>query len=279
MRWSKALTSGRLGRTTTVPLSPSTQDRVAFVGDVADVGDAADHRHAHRPGDDGDMGGQRAFLQHHALQPPPVIFEQFGRAEVLGDQDRVLGQAGLRRGAHPAGDDPHQPVRQILEVVHPLLQDRIVDLAHPGAGALLDALDRRLGGQAAVDRLVDAPRPALVIGEHLVGLEDLIMLAGGAELGLAGHIVDLLAHLAEGGIDPGALGLGILGDRMLDDDSRLVEDGDALGHAGDQLQPDQPLHAGIAPRPPGRRRPAGRWRSSRDSTIATVCSASISTSS
>src|SRR5256885_12716007 len=58
-----------------------------------------------------------------------------------------------------------------------------------------------------LDRLVDPPRPALVIGEHAVGLEDLLVLAGRAELGLARHIVDLLAHFAEGGIDPRALGL------------------------------------------------------------------------
>ena len=247
MRWSKALVSGRVGRTMTDPMSPSTSIGIALVGDVADVGDAPDHRHAHRAGDDGDVGGQRPFLQHHALQPPPVIFEQLGRPEVAGDEDRVLGKPGLRGGAHPARHDPHQAVRQVLQVVHPLFQKRIVDVLHPGAGALLDPLDRRLGGQAAVDRLVDPPRPALVIGEHLVGLEDLIVLAGRAELGLAGHIVDLLAHPAEGGIDPGALGLGVLGDGMLDHDPRLVEDGDALGHAGDELQPDQPLHPRIAP--------------------------------
>ncbi len=96
----------------------------------------------------------------------------------------------------------------------------------------LDPLDRRLGGEAAVDRLVDPARPALVIGEHLVGLEHLLMLAHRAELGVARHIVDLLAHLAEGGIDAVALGLDVLGDGMLDDDARLVKDGDAARHAG-----------------------------------------------
>ena len=75
-------------------------------------------------------------------------------------------------------------------------EQRIVDLAHALLHALADALDRRLGGEAAVDRLVDPPRPALVIGEHLVGLEHLLMLADRAELGRAHHRVDLLAHLA-----------------------------------------------------------------------------------
>ena len=77
------------------------------------------------------------------------------------------------------------------------------------------------------------------------------MLAGGAELGLAGHRLDLLAHPAERVVDPGALGLGVLGDGVLDDDPRLVEDRLALGHSGDQLQADQPRHAVVARRVAG----------------------------
>ncbi len=53
------------------------------------------------------------------------------------------------------------------------------------------------------------------------------MLAAGAEFGLAGHLVDLLAHLVEGEIDPLALRLGILGHRVLDGDAGLVEHRDA----------------------------------------------------
>ena len=197
MRCSKLAWSGRVGRMMTLPLSPSTRIvspsstlwRMSF--------EPADDRHADGPGDDRHVRGQRAFLEQHGLQPPPVIFEQFGGPEVAGDQHGIVGQPGLRRGAHPARDDAQQPVRQILEVVHPLLQQRVVDFAHPRAHPLLDALDRRFGGQAAVDRLVDPPRPALVVGEHAVGLEDLLMLAGGPELGLARHVVDLLAHPAE----------------------------------------------------------------------------------
>ena len=222
------------------------EDRLAFVDAVADVVQAADHRHADRPRDDRHVRGQRAFLEQHGLQPAAVIFEQLGGPEVAGDQDRVAREAGLRRGAHAPRDDAQQPVRQVLEVVHPLLKQRIVDLAHPRAGALLDALDRRFGGEAAVDRLVDPPRPALVVGEHAVGLEDLLMLAGGAELRLARHGVDLLAHLAEGGIDALALGLDVLGDGMLDDDARLVEDRFALGHSGDQLEAGEAQRAGAA---------------------------------
>ena len=115
--------------------------------------------------------------EHHALQPPLVVFEQLGGPEVARDQDRVLLQPELRRGAQLARDDAQQAVGQVLQVVHAVGEQRIVDLAHAQAGALLDALDRRFGGQAAVDRLVDPAAPALVIGEHLVGREHLVVLA------------------------------------------------------------------------------------------------------
>ena len=117
-----------------------------------------------------------------------------------------------------------------------ILEQGIVDLAHPRLHALADPFDRRFGGQAGIDRLVDPPRPALVVGEHLVGLEHLVMLAGSAEFGTAGHRIDLLAHLAEGGVDAVALGLGVLGDGVLDEDARLVVDGDAPRHAHDEAQ-------------------------------------------
>ena len=257
MRCSKLTIIARVGRTAIGAHVAVDEDDVALAGDMADVGDAPDHGHAHRARDDRHVRGERAFLEHHALQPALVIFEQLGGAHVARDEDRVLVEPGLRRGPHPPRHDPHQPVGEILEVVHPLLEQGIVDLAHPRPRALLDALDRGLGGQPAVDRLVDAPLPALVIGEHLVGLEDLLMLARGAELGLARHVVDLLAHAAEGGIDARALGLGVLGDGMLDDHARLVEDGDALGHAGDQLEPGEPLRAAVALAPA---RPVGEPR-------------------
>ena len=147
-----------------------------------------------------------------------------------------MRKAGLRRSAHAPGHDAQQPVGQVLEVVHPLFQERIVDLLHARAGTLLDTLDCRFGGEATVDRRIDAPRPALVVGEHAVGLEYLLMLARNPELGLLRHVVDLLAHLAEGAVDAGALGLDVVGDGVLDDDPRLVEDGDPLRHTVDEPQ-------------------------------------------
>ena len=45
----------------------------------------------------------------------------------------------------------------------------------------------------------------------------------------------------------GAFGFGVFGDGMFDHHPRLVENGDALGHAGDELEPDHPLRAGLPP--------------------------------
>ncbi len=72
------------------------------------------------------------------------------------------------------------------------------------------------------------------------------MLARRTEFGFAGDGVDLLAHPAEGGIDPSTLGLGILGNGVLDHHARLVEHGDALGHARNQLEPGDPLRSSRA---------------------------------
>ena len=83
------------------------------------------------------------------------------------------------------------------------------------------------------------------------------MLAADAEFGLAGHLVDLLAHLVERGIDAVALGLGILGDGMLDQHSRLVEDGSA---------------------PAARERDAGRARPDKEGGSETAGGAAVSTS-
>ncbi len=225
-------------------LADVEHQHVALGDQPLDVADAPEHRHPHRARDDRHVRGQRSFLEHHALQPSAIVFEQLGGAQVARDQDRIVPQAELRGGAELARDDPDQPVGEVLQVVHPIGEQRIADLAHPHPRALLDALDRRLGGEPRIDRLVDPTAPALVIGEHLVGLEHLVVLAALAELGLAGHPVDLLAHLVERGIDAVALGLGVLGDGMLDDDPRLVEHRLPRRHPLDQLEPREAYRRG-----------------------------------
>src|SRR3546814_1725766 len=58
-----------------------------------------------------------------------------------------------------AGYDPQQPVCQIFQIVHPLCQQLIVNLAHPHPGALLHSFDRSFGSQAGIDRFVNPPAP------------------------------------------------------------------------------------------------------------------------
>ena len=190
------------------------------------------------------MRGERAFFEDHTLQPAAIVFEQFGGAKVARDQDRVAAQTLAGGGADLAADRPQQAVRQIFQIVHPVGEQRVVDLAHPHPGALLDPLDRRLGSQPAVDRFVDPAAPAFVVGEHAIGFEHLVVLATAAEFGLAGHLVDLLAHLVERQIDPLALGLGVFGDDVLDRDPRLVEHCGTRRKSLDQCQPGQAVLAG-----------------------------------
>ena len=54
----------------------------------------ADGRNAERAGNDGDVAGAPALLQHHAAQPGAVIVEEFGGAHVAGHHDGVLRQVG-----------------------------------------------------------------------------------------------------------------------------------------------------------------------------------------
>jgi hypothetical protein len=96
------------------------QDEVALVDEVAHIAHPAEHRNAHRARNDDHVRCERAFLKHHALQAPPVIFEQLRRAEIARDEDRILPQSKLRRRAELARDDAQQAVGEILQIVHPV---------------------------------------------------------------------------------------------------------------------------------------------------------------
>ena len=114
---------------------PDQQRIVAGVDDqfiaVIHVGkqliDAAKHGHAHGAGHDDDVRRQAAFFQHHALQVALVIFQQFGRAEIAGNQYGIAGDAQLRCRAQLAGKGAQQPVGEIIEIGEPFLEIRIVD--------------------------------------------------------------------------------------------------------------------------------------------------------
>ena len=177
------------------------------------------------------MGGERTFFEDHALQSPLVVFEQFCGPEIARDQDGITAQALRRRRAKLARNDPQQPVRQIFKIVHPVCQQRIVDLAHAHPGVLLDAFDRRLGGQSGIDCGGDPAAPAFIVSEHLIGFEHFVMLTADAKFGLRCHPLDLFAHLAKGQKNALVFGICVFGDGMFDGDARLVE------HRGARCEP------------------------------------------
>ena len=73
---------------------------------------------------------------------------------------------------------------------------------------------RGLGGEAVADRLVQAPHPAAIVGEHAVGFEHLAMLAGAADVAARQHVVDRQpAGSPIAGVEPPQLVLDVLGDQ------------------------------------------------------------------
>ena len=152
------------------------------------------------------------ILEHQAAQPRAVVVEQVGRAHGAGDQDGVVRQVGGgARALGPARQDAQQAVGQVVEVVQALAPVGVGLAQHARAGVVLHPLDGGLGGQAALDRLLHAPQPAAVVGEHAVGLEHVAVLAGGGELALLQHLVDGGLQLLDGGLEPAVSSLGVLG--------------------------------------------------------------------
>ena len=86
------------------------QQRVTVAQYAAQAAHPAQHRYAHSPRDNHDMRGQRALLQDHPFEPPLVIFEQFGRAEIAGYQDGVAAQPLRGGGAELTRNRSQQPV-------------------------------------------------------------------------------------------------------------------------------------------------------------------------
>ena len=86
------------------------QQHVAIADLVANALYAAQHGDTHCARDNNDVRGERTFFKHHAAQTPFVIFEQFSRAQIARNQDRVFFQTELRRGTHLTRHNPQQPV-------------------------------------------------------------------------------------------------------------------------------------------------------------------------
>jgi hypothetical protein len=222
-------------------------DPVAGIGVPGDPFRLDHHRYRQGAGDDRRMAGQRALLKYQGDDLAGVLHQLAG-ADVAGHQHGVLGQLGRIVRADQVAQ---QPVRQVVKVVQTLANIGVGDPLHPGARVRLDLLDRHLGRQSGFDRLVQPAPPALVIGEHAVGLEDLAMLAAGAQAVALDQPVDIAAQRLHGLGQTRALDLGIVGDRVEHHQPRLVQMHHPLGDtvtARDALEHHWP---NPAPRPGG----------------------------
>ena len=86
------------------------------------------------------MRRRAALFEHDAAQPRAVVFEQFRRPHVAGDEDGVLGQFLCARRTTVAGQDPQQPVGEIVEIVQPVADIGVGRAQHAGAGIVLHPL-------------------------------------------------------------------------------------------------------------------------------------------
>ncbi len=169
------------------------------------------------------MRGRPAFLQHQAAQPLAVVVEQRRRTHGARDEDGVLRQL-LARGRVVAPHQlPHQAVGEIVEVVQPVAQIRIGLPQHARAGVGLHALHRGFGGEAGHHRFVHAVHPALVIGEHAIGLEHVAMLAAVGDVAALQHHVEIGAHGGDGVVQALQFLLHVVGDEIGHHDARLVQ--------------------------------------------------------
>ena len=126
---------------------------------------------------------------------------------------------------------------QIVEIAQPLADIGIGDMGHAGLIVELDALDRGLGGQAGLDHRLDALKPAAVMSEHPVGLEDIAVLAAALEFRRGQHVVDRLAQIGHRPRQPVLLVQRVLGDEFGDLNLGLVKDRHAFRDALGQRHP------------------------------------------
>ena len=141
------------------------------------------------------------------------------------------GKLPVAAVADPARQQPQQPIGEIVDIVQPVAQPRIGHAQHARAGVVAHALHRGLGGQAGDQRLVEAPPPAVIVGEHAERLQHLAMLAGARHVAALHHRVDRAGEILDGLAEPAALELDILGDQARDHDARLVQHHMAERHA------------------------------------------------
>ena len=204
------------------------ENRVAVQRLDCDPARVDDQRDRQRPRDDGRVAADAAFGQDHPAQLAAIV-QQFGRADVARDEDRVFRHLGPGVAALP-GQDPQQPVRQVVKIVQPLAQIGVGRAFQPRAGLPLFLFHRSLGRQAKVDVLFHPPHPAARVGEHAEGFHDV------------GVVAAAQRQVRQQRIEPGpqhrhalgqarTLALRIVADRVRHDDAGFVQPDMPLGRA------------------------------------------------
>ena len=159
------------------------QNHIQRVDDVKRIGTAPDDRNAEGPRHDRDVAGRRPLLHNDGAEALLLIIKQLRRPDRAGDEHDVIGQRA-HGGLRPLAGQVEQQARgQIVEIGHPLAQIRVRDAGHARRCVVAHPLNRRLGGQAGLDGLLDPAHPAAILGEHAVGLEDVEAFADAAVLG------------------------------------------------------------------------------------------------
>ncbi len=113
-----------------------------------------------------------------------------------------LGSDDATSSGPTAHQHAQQPVGEIVEIAHPLAQIGVGHVHHARAHVALHLLDRRFGGQAVAHRLLQPAHPALVVGEHAVGLEHRAVFALESDVAARQHVVDRQAQRPERGLQP-----------------------------------------------------------------------------
>ena len=198
-------------------------DRVAVLGQRHDARRLADHRNTHGARNDHHMAGHRTVFKHQATHVFTRIIEQLGRPHGARHDDRIVWKIRCRHLGAVAGQLPEQPVGQVVEIMHPLAQIRIRQPDHPRLGFALHPLDSRFRRQAVADRFFKLAHPAAVMREHPVGFQNGAVFAFHGNVAARQHVVDRDAQRSQRFRQPAKLMIGIVVQKVGDDDARLVQ--------------------------------------------------------
>ena len=104
------------------------------------------------------------------------------------------------------------------------------------ARVVLDAFDRRLGGQAAGHRFAQPAQPAAVVGDHAKGFQNVAMFARTAVVAAVDEGVDRGAHRVDRLFEPVEFKGDVVSDDLAHRNARLMEDDMPQAQAfGDRL--------------------------------------------